>query len=85
MLSHPELQHLIEAALLPRRCNCRIAPDGSINIQLFPPDSSRVELTVVGIDSSTLDSSRAIAKLVLEIDEEAKVCSATCYKMSFHA
>lgn len=85
MLSHPELRHLIELALLPRVSSCHIRHDGSMTIQLFAPITRTVELTVAGIDLATLASSCAITRLVIEIEEEAKASRAACYKMPWHA
>jgi len=85
MLSHPELRHLIELALLPRASNCDIHHDGSMSIQLLAPITCAVELTVVGIDPATLASNRAITRLAVEIEEEAKASLAACSKMPCHA
>ena len=84
MLSHPELRHLIEVALLPRASSCDIRHDGSMTIQLVAPITLKVELTVAGIDTATLSSRRAIARLAIEIEEEAKSSCAVCHRVSWH-
>lgn len=81
MLSHPGLRHLIEIAILPRACSCDIRPDGSMTIQILAPTTRDVELTVAGINLSTLSSSSAIVKLIAEIEEEANASYAACNKM----
>ena len=85
MLSHPELRHLIEVALLPRASSCVIRHDGSMTIQLIAPITRNVELTVAGIDTATLSSRRAIARLAIEIEEEAKSSCAVCDRVPWHA
>lgn len=84
MLSHLELRHIIEAALLPRFSTCGIGPDGSMTIQLLSPNTRQVELTVAGINLGALPSSRAIAKLVAEIKEEARMSCVSPVKMTRH-
>lgn len=73
MISHIELRHIVETAFLPKKCVCTIEPPGSMTVQIFNEDSGTEELTVTGIDPSRLVSSRAIASLVVEIKEEAKI------------
>jgi len=73
MISSLELRHIIETAFLPTRCVCTSDASGSLVIQLIEPTNRQVELTVTGIDPRTLRSSRAIAKLVAEIKEEARL------------
>jgi hypothetical protein len=73
MISHLELRHIVETAFLPKKCICTIEPAGSMTIQIFDQNSDMEELTVTGIDSSRLVSSRAIAALIGEIKEEARI------------
>lgn len=72
MISNLELRHIIETAFLPMRCVCTNGPDGSLMIQIFDQVTNREELTVAGIDSSQLVSSRAIAALVMDLKEELR-------------
>jgi hypothetical protein len=73
MLSHVELRHVIETAFLPSKCHCEIAPDGIMSIELTHPDSGEVELSVTGISVYSLATSRALAALVGELKEEARL------------
>jgi len=73
MISSLELRHIIESAFLPMKCVCSTRPGGSLMIQLVDPATQQELLTVAGVDTKTLRSSRAIAKLVLEIKEEVRL------------
>ncbi|MFJ4130830.1 DUF1652 domain-containing protein [Pseudomonas cyclaminis] len=73
MLSILEVRHILETAFLPTRCVCKADSGGSLVVQLINPDTHQVDLTVTGIDARRLSSSRAIAKLVGEIKEEARL------------
>jgi hypothetical protein len=72
MISTLELRHLIESAFLPLSCNCRINPDGFLSVQIFDPESGRVDLFVTGISIAGLLSSHAICNLVSELRVELK-------------
>jgi hypothetical protein len=85
MLSRLELRHIIENAFLPKACSCSITPRGSMTIQLFNPNTREEELVVTGIDPATLVSSRAIAALVGEIKEEARMKPSAPERISQHA
>ncbi|WP_343177776.1 DUF1652 domain-containing protein [Pseudomonas sp. 4810-S13] len=73
MISLLELRHIIETAFLPMQCVCTIDADNRLMIQLINPVTQVEELTVAGIDPVDLSSSRAIAKFVVEIKEEARL------------
>ena len=73
MLSLLEVRHILETAFLPTRCVCKADSGGSLVVQLINPNTHQVDLTVTGIDAQNLTSSRAIAKLVAEIKEEARL------------
>ncbi|MFS2159044.1 DUF1652 domain-containing protein [Pseudomonas sp. Pseusp122] len=73
MISSLELRHIIEAAFLPTKCACTISSDGSMTIQLTSPENAEEQLTVTGIDSASLASSRSIAALVAELKEELRL------------
>lgn len=72
MISVLELRHIVETAFLPKKCICSISPRGSMTVQIFNQETGMEELTVAGIDSSRIVSSRAIAALVAEINEEMR-------------
>jgi hypothetical protein len=73
MIYSLELRHIIEAAFLPTKCACTISSDGTMTIQLSSPDNAEEQLTVTGIDATSMASSRAIAALVAELKEELRL------------
>lgn len=73
MLSHLELRHIIETAFLPAKCICSIFADNRMTVQLLDASTEREQLTVVGLDSTKLVNSQAIATLVAELKEEARI------------
>lgn len=64
MLSTLELRNIIESSFLPQRCQCTQAQDRSLTVKIFDRGSDRIDLTVTGIDSRGLTSSRAISTLI---------------------
>lgn len=70
MLSTLELRHIIESALRPLSCECRVDQSGSLQALIFEPVSGRVELLVTGILTASLNCNRAIGKLIAEIQED---------------
>lgn len=64
MLSTLELRSIIETSFLPQRCQCTQATDRSLTVRVFDRTSDRVDLTVTGIRTEQLTSSRAISNLV---------------------
>lgn len=72
MISVHELRHILETSFLPTRCTCKIGDGNILVLQLTNPTTHQVELTVTGIAAANLNSSRAIAQLVLEIRAEAR-------------
>ncbi|MCP1445653.1 hypothetical protein J3D54_004785 [Pseudomonas sp. GGS8] len=70
MLSTRELRHIIESALRPLSCECRVDQSGSLQALIFEPVSGRVELLVTGILTASLNCNRAIGKLIAEIQED---------------
>lgn len=64
MLSTLELRSIIETSFLPQRCQCTQATDRSLTVRVFDRTSDKVELTMTGIRTEQLTSSRAISNLV---------------------
>lgn len=73
MLSHLELRQVIESAFLPVLCVCSIRADNSMIVQLIDPLTRLEKLTIIGGDSTTLTSSRAISVFVNEVKDEARM------------
>jgi hypothetical protein len=73
MLSPMELQHVIESAFLPLRCSARIEAGQTLTITITGPESPSKPLTVTGILISSLNSARAIARLVVNLKEEYRL------------
>ncbi|WP_122569967.1 DUF1652 domain-containing protein [Pseudomonas viridiflava] len=68
-----DLRPCIEAAFLPMKCVCVIAPDASMTIQVFDTSSEAEEFTVTGIDTAALVTIRDIVGLVLEVKGEMRL------------
>ncbi|MBD1554633.1 DUF1652 domain-containing protein [Pseudomonas typographi] len=68
-----ELRRIMETAFLPYRCDCQLSMDGTMNVQLLDPHTGAVALVVSGISTVQLTNSRAIAALVAELKEEARL------------
>jgi hypothetical protein len=64
MLSTLELRNIIESSFLPMRCQCTQAGDRSLTVRVYDRRTERVDLTVTGIKSEQLTSSRAISNLI---------------------
>lgn len=64
MLSTLELRNIIESSFLPMRCQCTQAQDKSLTVRVFDQKTDHVDLTVTGIKTQALNSSRAISNLV---------------------
>ncbi|QVI77385.1 DUF1652 domain-containing protein [Pseudomonas syringae] len=73
MNSPMDLRPCIEAAFLPMKCVCVIAPDASMTIQVFDTSSEAEEFTVTGIDTAALVTIRDIVGLVLEVKGEMRL------------
>ncbi|PBP70029.1 hypothetical protein CCL21_11730 [Pseudomonas syringae] len=73
MNSRMDLRPIIEAAFLPMKCICMIAPGGSMTVRLLNPATEAEEFTVTGIDALALVSVRDIVGLVLELKEEMRL------------
>ncbi|KPW48668.1 DUF1652 domain-containing protein [Pseudomonas syringae group genomosp. 3] len=77
MTSSMDLRPIIEAAFLPMRGVCTIAPDTSMTIQIFNQDTEHEEftvtVTVTGINASALVTIRDIVALVLEVKGEMRL------------
>ncbi|MCH5508848.1 MULTISPECIES: DUF1652 domain-containing protein [Pseudomonas syringae group] len=73
MNSQMDLRPCIEAAFLPMKCVCVIAPDASMTIQVFDTSSEAEEFTVTGIDTAALVTIRDIVGLVLEVKGEMRL------------
>ena len=72
MLSTLELRSIIETSFLPQRCQCTQATDRSLTIRVFDRTSDKVDLTVTGIRTEQLTSSRAISNLVAGLRADLK-------------
>lgn len=72
MLSTLELRNIIESSFLPARCQCTQALDRSLTVRVFDRASARVDLTVTGIKSEQLTSSRAISNLIAGLRQDLK-------------
>ncbi|WP_122432096.1 DUF1652 domain-containing protein [Pseudomonas viridiflava] len=68
-----DLRPCIEAAFLPMKCVCVIAPDASMTIQVFDTSSEAEEFTVTCIDTAALVTIRDIVGLVLEVKGEMRL------------
>jgi hypothetical protein len=64
MLSTLELRNIIESSFLPMRCQCTQAQDKSLTVRVFDRKTDQIDLTVTGINTQSLTSSRAISNLV---------------------
>ncbi|MFF7709158.1 DUF1652 domain-containing protein [Pseudomonas sp. NPDC007930] len=73
MLSTLELRNIIENSFLPQRCQCSQAQDNSLTVRIFDRASDRVDLTVTGIDSRGLTSSRAISNLIMGLRNDLAI------------
>ncbi|POR68312.1 DUF1652 domain-containing protein [Pseudomonas syringae] len=73
MNSPMDLRPCIEAAFLPMKCVCVIAPDASMTIRVFDANTEAEEFTVTGIDAAALVTIRDIVGLVLEVKGEMRL------------
>ncbi len=64
MISKLELRHIIESGLMPLSCRCTVNSDSSLTVEISDPGTLRPNLTVTGIASDKLTTSRAISDLV---------------------
>lgn len=64
-LSVLEIKHLIERALLPDKCECRIV-NGYLAIEIYSLTNPSDTVQINGISMDSLTSSRALAELVGE-------------------
>ncbi|WP_116830154.1 DUF1652 domain-containing protein [Pseudomonas syringae] len=74
-----DLRPIIEAAFLPIKCVCVIAPGGSMTIRIFNQATEAEEFTVAGIDTKALVSIRDIVALVLEVKSEMRLRRSASY------
>ncbi|WP_440060561.1 DUF1652 domain-containing protein [Pseudomonas syringae] len=74
-----DLRPIIEAAFLPMKCVCVIAPGGSMTIRILNPATEAEEFTVTGIDTKALVSIRDIVALVLEVKSEMRLRRSASY------
>ena len=77
MLSTLELRNIIESSFLPQRCQCTQAQDRSLTVRVFDRSSDRIDLTVTGIDTRQLTSSRAISNLIAGLRRDLAVSHTT--------
>ncbi|WP_213878760.1 DUF1652 domain-containing protein [Pseudomonas sp. dw_358] len=72
MLSTLELRNIIESSFLPARCQCTQAMDRSLTVRVYDRATERLDLTVTGIKSEQLTSSRAISNLIAGLRHDLK-------------
>jgi len=72
MLSTLELRNIIESSFLPMRCQCTQAQDRSLTVKVFDRSPDSADLTVTGIKSEQLTSSRAISNLIAGLRADLK-------------
>ncbi|KGS15478.1 DUF1652 domain-containing protein [Pseudomonas coronafaciens] len=73
MTSSMDLRPIIEAAFLPMKCVCDIAPGGSMTIRISSLATEAEEFTVTGVDTTALVTIRDIVALVLEVKGEMRL------------
>ncbi|MCH5548239.1 DUF1652 domain-containing protein [Pseudomonas syringae pv. syringae] len=73
MNSPMDLRPCIEAAFLPMKCVCVIAPDASTTTRVFDKNTDAEEFTVTGIDTAGLVTIRGIVGLVLDVKGEMRL------------
>ncbi|RML33422.1 hypothetical protein ALQ97_01222 [Pseudomonas savastanoi pv. glycinea] len=79
MNSSLDLRPIIEAAFLPMKCICDVAPGGSMTIRISVPATEAEEFTVTGIDLKELITIRDIVGLVLEVKAEMRLRRSASY------
>lgn len=70
-LSNLELRGIIENALLPACCHCRITGD-LMTVELIDPATNRAELLASGIKLARLDTCRALSELIAKLKAELR-------------
>lgn len=73
MLSHQDLQHLMEREFLPLRCQTTFGADGSMTVRVTHPKSDEVVFVSAAISTKELVNSRALLKLVGELRQDFAV------------
>ncbi|MCA5967402.1 MULTISPECIES: DUF1652 domain-containing protein [Pseudomonas] len=79
MTSSLDIRPIIEAAFLPIKCICEVAPGGSMTIRISGPATEAEEFTVTGIDMKALVTIRDIVGLVLEVKAEMRLRRSASY------
>lgn len=69
MLTSFELQNIVEAAFLPTPSTCSIDSEGLMTIQVGEV-GTQYRLTIVGIDTKLLQTSRDVVKVVNQLLNE---------------
>lgn len=67
MLSHQDLQHLMEREFLPLRCQTTFDTEGAMTVRVTHPKTDEVVFVSSAIATQTLVSSRDLLKLVGEL------------------
>ncbi|KPX32443.1 hypothetical protein ALO77_100232 [Pseudomonas coronafaciens pv. garcae] len=70
MFSKTDIQRVLETAFLPSRCECVVASNETFSVKLLHPQSGDIQLYVMGLSFSEVESSRSIARLVLSLREQ---------------
>lgn len=70
MISFDEFNRIMASGFLPLECVCTVNSDGSLRINIFEPESGRVDLLLTGVSPEGLDSIRSISNLIGELRTE---------------
>ncbi|WPO97791.1 DUF1652 domain-containing protein [Pseudomonas sp. HR96] len=70
MLSHHDLQHLMEREFLPLRCQTTFGIDGAMTVRVTHPKTDEVVFVAAGIATRELTNTRALLKLVGELRQD---------------
>lgn len=80
MNSSLDLNPIVEAAFLPMKCMCDVAPGGSMTIRISDQATEAEEFTVTGIDTTKLVTIRDIVGLVLAVKAEMRLRRSASYR-----
>ncbi len=72
MISFVEFNRIMAAGFVPLSCDCTQNSDGSLRINIFDPQSGRVDLLLTRVSPAGLDSIRSISNLIGELRTEIK-------------
>lgn len=72
MIPHSELRQIIESAFAPLQCQCTIADDGCMTVEVAGAQTERVYLLATGIKTGSLTNMRAVSNLIAELRIEMR-------------